>query len=97
MPEDVCLAKNSPLIFLHNSESFATLNRSKKKKKRKEKIDLTLILSIIAKEKSDQIPKSEKHFWFFTTLIVFVIAYVISMMRTGFLMANTCVHNNMFA
>ena len=93
MPEDVCLAKNSPLIFLHNSESFATLNRSKKT----EKIDLTLILSIIAKEKSDQIPKSEKHFWFFTTLIVFVIAYVISMMRTGFLMANTCVHNNMFA
>ena len=96
MSEDVCLAKNSPLIFLHNSETFSTLNRSKKKKK-KEKIDLTLILSIIAKEKSDEIPKSEKHFWFFTTLIVFVIAYVISMMRTGFLMANTCVHNNMFA
>ena len=56
------------------------------------KIDVTLILSIIAKEKSDRIAKSEKLFWFHTTLIAFVIVYIISMMNTGFLKANTCVH-----
>ena len=40
------------------------------------KVDISLILSIIAKEKSDQMTKSEKVFWFLTTLIAFVIAYV---------------------
>ena len=84
--EDIRLAKNNLLTFSHNPESLATLNQSKKK------IDVTLILSIIAKEKFDRIAKSEKLFWFFTTLIAFVIAYIISKMRTGFLMANTCVH-----
>ena len=56
------------------------------------KIDVTLILSIIAKEKFDRIAKSEQLFWFLMTLTALVIAYVISMMQTGFLMANTCVH-----
>ena len=37
------------------------------------KIDIALILSIMAKEKSDGIAKSENLFWFFTTLIGFVI------------------------
>ena len=55
-------------------------------------IDVTLTLSVIAKKKSDQIAKSEKRFSFLTTLIAFVIAYIISVMRTGFLMADTCVH-----
>ena len=86
MPKDVCLAKKSPLNFSHNSEGLATLNQSKIW------IDITLILSINAKEKSDRIAKSEKRFWFFTALIAVVIAYIVSMMRTGFLMANTCVH-----
>ena len=44
------MAKPEKLLFL------ATLNQSKKKKK----IDNTLILSIIAKEKSDRIVKLEK-------------------------------------
>ena len=80
-----CLpSEKQPINLLTQSESFATLNRSKKKK-----IDVTQILSIIAKEKSDRIPKSEKRFWFFTTLIAFVIAYVISVMLAGFLRANT--------
>ena len=48
------------------------------------------ILSIMGKEKADGIAKSEKHFWFLTTLIAFVITYIISMMQTGFLMAKTC-------
>ena len=52
---------------------------------------LTLILSIIAKEKSDWIAKSEKLFWFLKTWIAFVIGYIISMMRTGFPLANTCI------
>ena len=43
------MAKPEKLLFL------ATLNQSKKKK-----IDITLILSIIAKEKSDRIVKLEK-------------------------------------
>ena len=51
-----------------------------------------MILSIIAKEKSDRIAKLEKLFWFYTTLIAFVIAYIISMMWTGFLMVNMHVH-----
>ena len=51
-----------------------------------------LILSIIAKGKSDQIAKSEKLHWFLTTLIAFVIAFSISVMQTSFFMANTCVH-----
>ena len=42
----------------------------------------------MAKEKSDGIEKSEKLFWFLRTLIAFVIAYIITMMQTGFLMAN---------
>ena len=45
------MAKPEKLLFL------ATLNQSKKKEK---KIDITLILSIIAKEKSDRIVKLEK-------------------------------------
>ena len=57
----------------------------------KKKIDVTLILSIIAKEKSERIAKSEKLFWFLTILIAFVIAYIFSIMRAGFSMANTCV------
>ena len=36
------------------------------------KTDVTLILSIIAKEKSDWIAKSEKLFWLLTTLIVII-------------------------
>ena len=51
-----------------------------------------MILSITAKEKSDRIAKLEKSFWFYTTLIAFVIAYIISMMWTGFLMGNMYVH-----
>ena len=47
----------------------------------KKKLDVTLILSIIAKEKSDPIAKSEKCFWFLMTFIAFVIAYIISMMQ----------------
>ena len=46
----------------------------------KKKIEVTLILSTIAKEKSDLIAKSEKLLWFLTTLIAFVIAYIVSMM-----------------
>ena len=46
----------------------------------------------MGKEKADGIAKSEKHFWFLTTLIAFVIAYIISVMQTGFLMAKTCFH-----
>ena len=42
--------------------------------------------------KSPEIAKSEKSFWFFTTLIAFVTADFFSMMRAVFLMANTCVH-----
>ena len=39
------------------------------------------------------IAKSEKLlFWFLSALIAFIIAYIFSIMRTGFLMANTCVH-----
>ena len=60
---------------------------------------MTLILSTIAKEKSDRIAKSEKRFGFLMTLMAFVIVYIISMMHflmvntlTGFLMVNTCVH-----
>ena len=34
--------------------------------------------------KSPYIAKSEKPFWFLTTLTAFVIAYVFSMIRTGF-------------
>ena len=60
MLENICLEKSSPLTFSYNSESLATLNQSKKKKKKKKKIDVTLILSIIAKEKSDWVAKSEK-------------------------------------
>ena len=30
-PEDICLAKNSPLTFSDNSESLANLNQSKKR------------------------------------------------------------------
>ena len=86
MPEGIGLSKNSPLTFSHNSESFATKNQLKKK------IGVTLILSILAKEESDGIAKSEMLFWFLTTLIAFVITCIISIMRTGFLMANTCVH-----
>ena len=78
--------KNSPLTFSHNSESLATLNQSQKK------IDVTLILSIIEKKKSDRIAKSEKLFWFLNTLIAFVIACIVLMMRIGFLMSKTCVH-----
>ena len=44
--------------------------------KPKNKIDITLILSIIAKEKSDRTAKSENLFWFLTTLTAFVIAYI---------------------
>ena len=36
--------------------------------------------------------KSENLCWFLTTLIAYVRAYIISIMRTGFSMANTCVH-----
>ena len=50
----------------------------------KKKIDLTLISSIIATEQSDWIAKSEKLFRFLTTLIDFVLAYIISMMQTTF-------------
>ena len=74
MPEDVRLVKNSPLSFSHNSESLATLDHSKKNKK---KLYVTLARSIIVKQKSDRTAKSEKRFWFFTTLIVFVITYII--------------------
>ena len=56
------------------------------------KTDVILILSIMVKEKFDEIANIEKLFWFLTTWIAFVIAYFVSMMRTGFLMANTCVH-----
>ena len=34
--------------------------------------------------KSSYIAKSEKLFWFLTILIAFVIAYIFSIMRTGF-------------
>ena len=57
------MAKPEKLLFL------ATLNQSKKKKK----IDITLILSIIAKEKSDRIVKLE-NLWFLTTLIAWEAA-----------------------
>ena len=43
----------------------------------KKGIDVTLILSVIAKKKSDRMVKSEKLFWFFTNLNAFVIAYTI--------------------
>ena len=76
---------NLTLTFSHNSGSLATLNQSRNK------TDVTLILSVITKEKSDHLPKSEKRFWFLTTLIAFIIAYVISIMRTDFSMANKCV------
>ena len=71
-----------------NSESLATLNRSKKIRK---KINVTLILSTFAKEKSDRMARSEKLFWLLTTLIAFVIACIISVIE-GSMMANTCVH-----
>ena len=86
MPKDIWLVKNSPLTFSHNSESLAILNQKKRL------TYVILILSIIAKEKPDWIAKSEKLLWFLTTLIAFVTAYIISMMWTGFLIANTCVH-----
>ena len=38
----------------------------------------------------NQIVKLEKLFWFLMSLIAFAVAYIISMMQTGFLMA-TCV------
>ena len=60
--------------------------------RRPKKIDVTLILSIIAKEKFDPIANLEKLFWFLTKLIAFVIAHIVSMMRAGFSMANTWVH-----
>ena len=47
IPKEIRLAKNSPLTFSHNPESLATLSQSKKK------IDVSLILSTFAKEKSD--------------------------------------------
>ena len=68
MPEDICLEKNINLFT-----QFWKFSDFKQKKK---KIDVTLILSIIANEKSDRIVKSEKRFWFLTTLITFVIADV---------------------
>ena len=43
----------------------------------KKGIDVTLILSVIAKKKSDRMVKSEKLFCFFTNLNAFVIAYTI--------------------
>ena len=70
-------SENSPLTFSHNSESLATLNQSRKK------INIPLILSIITKEKFDRVGKSEKLLWCFTTLIAFVIAYIILIMRLG--------------
>ena len=78
--------KNSPLTFSHNSKSLATLKQSQKK------IDVTLILSIIEKEKSDRIAKSKKRFWFLNILVAFVIACIVLMMRIGFFMSKTCVH-----
>ena len=86
MPKDISLAKISPLSFSHNSEDLAILIQSKK-------LDVALILSIIAKEKSDREAKSEKLFGLLTTSITFVAAYIISLIRRGFLMAHTCVHN----
>ena len=71
-----------------NSESSATLNQSKKQKKKK--INAILTLSTFTKEKSDRIAKSEKLFWLLTTLIAFVIACIISMMKRS-MMANSCV------
>ena len=62
----------------------------------KKKLDITLSLSIIAKEKSDPIAKSEKRFWFLMTFIAFVIAYIISMMQTGFLWLTSVLISNMF-
>ena len=71
--------------FLHNPESLVTLNQTKKN------IDVTLILFIIAKKKYDLTRKQEKLFWCFVTLIAFVIAYNVSIVQTGFLIANMCV------
>ena len=62
----------------------------------KKKLDVTLILSVIAKEKSDPIAKSEKCFWFLVTFIAFVIAYIISMMQTGFLWLTSVLISNIF-
>ena len=70
---------------------FAQFWKFSKFKPMKEKTDVT---PIIAKEKSDRIAKSEKTFLIsFDFLNSFFIAYIISMMRIDFLMANTCVHN----
>ena len=46
--------------------------------------------------KSSYMGKLEKLFWFLTFLIAFVIPYVSSIMRTGFLMTSTCVHKQPF-
>ena len=79
-------SKKQPINLFTQFRKFSESNPLKNE------IDVTLILSIIAKEKSDQIAKSEKLFWFLKALIASDVAYITSMMRTGFLMANMCVH-----
>ena len=46
--------------------------------------------------KSPYIAKSEKLFWFLTTLIAFVIAYIFSIIQTGFLWLTRVFTSNLF-
>ena len=78
-------ATHSYGCFSHNSESLAPLIQSKKE-------SCCFDFINYCKGKSDRIVKSEKLFWFLLTLIAFVVAYIILMMQTDFLMANACVH-----
>ena len=55
-------------------------------------ISLHWFYLLLQKEKSKRIVKLEKPFWYLTTLIAFVVAYIISITQTGFLMANASVH-----
>ena len=79
LPEDIPYSpsEKQPINLFTQFWQFSDFKSIKKRK-----IDVTLSLSITTKEKSDQILKSEKLFCFFTTLIAFLIAYIISIVRT---------------
>ena len=85
LPEDICQVKNNLLTFSQNSESLATWIQSKKDWCCTE-------FSYYYKGKISLNSKIRETFWFRTTLIAFILAYIVSIMWTGFLMANTCVH-----
>ena len=72
--------------------NFKPIKKKTKNKKKPQKTNgVTLILSIYCKGKISSNSKIRKMF-LVSYDFAFVIAYIISMMRTGFLMANTFVH-----